>query len=289
MTLRLGVHSDALARIRAESVATRLGAELVATADGQSLAELHAAVAAGELDAVLRSAAIEAPTAVAGLVRAAVLKRTEARDALCTSDGRALTALETDARVGVSSPLRRAQLLSVRDDLDIVEVSGAAADVRARLASDDPSERLDAVVLAGAELEREERDAASVTWLGLDDWPTAPAQGALAIDTRAADQKRVAKLDHRSTRLLVDAECGVYARLDADVRAQLAASALFDGGLLFLSARVYAPGGARYVTASHALYPEDERDPAAALAERATEELRDQGAAELVARGGDAT
>jgi hydroxymethylbilane synthase len=51
-------------------------------------------------------------------------------------------------------------------------------------------------------------------------------------------------------------------------------------GLLFISARVYAPDGSGHVTSSHALYPEDSRDPIGDLAARVADELLAQGAGE---------
>jgi hydroxymethylbilane synthase len=249
-------------------------------------AALREALLAGEVDAVVHSYK-DLPTApLPGLTVAAVPKRADARDAICASGGRDLDALPAGARIGTGSPRRRAQLLSRRPDLEVVDIRGNIDTRLARLDTDDPERRLDAIVLAAAGLDRLGRTDAVTEWLSLTSWPTAPAQGALAVETRTGDERLVAKLEHKPSRLAAEAERGVLARLEAGCAAPLGASALFEDGLLFLSARVYALDGSAQLTASHALYPEDARDPAGELAARVAEELLEAGAADLAPLGG---
>ncbi|TPX00775.1 hydroxymethylbilane synthase, partial [Schumannella luteola] len=189
-------------------------------------------------------------------------------DALCASAGRDLDGLPAGARVGTGSPRRRAQLLRRRPDLEVVDIRGNVDTRLGRLDAADPERRLDAVVLAAAGLDRLGRNEVVTEWLSLTSWPTAPAQGALAVETRVGDERSVSKLEHRPSRMTAEAERGVLARLEAGCAAPLGVSAIFEDGLLFLSARVYAPDGSEHLTASHALYPEDSRDPGGELAER---------------------
>jgi len=282
MTLRLGTIDGALGAARAATVAGRLSAEVVAVSAGaDAVAALRAALVAGEVDVVVQALAeLDAGPAgaAADVVAAAVPKRADARDALCASGGRGLDALPAGARVGAATPLRRAQLRARRPELEVVTVTGDAAELLGLLEADDSP--LDAVVVALAELELLGRTDAASEVLDLATWPTASAQGALVLETRAQGRAVVAKLDHKPSRLTTDAERAVAARL-ADVAAPVAATALLEDGLLFLSARATASDGSRRLTASHALYPEDSRDPAAELAERVAEELRAAGVAEL--------
>jgi hydroxymethylbilane synthase len=185
--------------------------------------------------------------------------------------------------VGTGSPRRRAQLLSRRSDLDVVEIRGNVDTRLARVGDD-----LDAVVLAAAGLDRLGRLDAATEFLGIDGWPTAPAQGALAVEVRAGDERSVSKLDHRPTRLAAEAERGILTRLEAGCSAPVGAHALLDDGLLFLSARVYALDGSAQLTSAHALYPEDVLHPADDLAERVSAELLAAGAADLAPLGGSA-
>lgn len=294
--LKLGTRGSALALAQARPVADKLGAELVVIesegdrssaplADlggtGVFATALRDALARGEVDVVVHSYK-DLPTASAtGLVVAAVPKRGDARDALCATEGLTLDTLAPGARVGTGSPRRRAQLLARRPDLEVLDIRGNV-DTRLKRVGDD----LDAVVLAAAGLDRLDRLDAVTEFLGIDGWPTAPAQGALAVEVRIGDEKSVAKLEHKPSRLAAEAERGVLARLEAGCSAPIGAHALLDDGLLFLSARVYSVDGSQQLTSAHALYPEDALHPAADLADRVAGELLAAGAADLAPLGG---
>jgi hydroxymethylbilane synthase len=294
--MRLGTRGSALAIAQATPVAEKLGAELVVIrtegdASTAPLADLggtgvfatalRTALLAGEVDVVVHSYK-DLPTQQAeGLTIAAVPKRADARDALCAAGGLTLETLAPGARVGTGSPRRRAQLLSRRPDLEVVDIRGNVDSRLGRVGTE-----LDAVILAAAGLERLGRVDAVTEFLGIDGWPTAPAQGALAVEVRVdgldgPGRQKIAKLDHRPSRLAADAERGVLARLEAGCSAPIGAHALLDDGLLFLSARVYSLDGTRQLTSAHALYPEDVADPAAELAQRVAGELLEAGAKDL--------
>jgi hydroxymethylbilane synthase len=254
-----------------ESLATLGGTGVFATA-------LRNALLAGEVDAVVHSLK-DLPTAAhPGLVIAAVPKRADARDALCARDSLTIDSLPPGARVGTGSPRRVAQLRSRRPDLEVVDIRGNVDTRLGKVASGE----LDAVVLAAAGLERLGRLDAVTEFLGLDGWPTAPGQGALAVEVRAGEEKLAAALDHRTSRLLVEAERQTLALLEAGCSAPVGAHALVDDGMLFLSARVYSADGSERLTSSHALYVDDVKDPAGDLAARVSAELFSLGAAELM-------
>jgi hydroxymethylbilane synthase len=299
--LRLGTRGSALALAQSRAVADALGAEVVVIeSDGDRSAApleelggtgvfataLRAALRNGEVDVVVHSFK-DLPTAPAeGLAIAAVPPRADARDAFVGVAP--LADLPPGARVGTGSPRRRAQLRSRRPDLDVVDIRGNVDTRLGRVGADDPDRRLDGVVLAAAGLERLGRLDASAELLSLASWPTAPAQGALAVETRIGETRAAARLDHRPSRLTAEAERGVLARLEAGCSAPIGASAVLDDGMLFLSARVYAPDGSSHLTASHALYVADTRTPAGDLAARVADELLAAGAADLAPLGGGA-
>jgi hydroxymethylbilane synthase len=236
---------------------------------------------ADECDVLVHSLK-DLPTAPhAGLVIAAVPKRADARDALCARDGLTLAELPAGARVGTGSPRRMAQLRERRDDLEVVDIRG---NVDTRLGKVSSGE-LDAVILAAAGLDRLGRLDVATEILGIESWPTAPGQGALAIEVRKGNESLVAKLNHAPTRTAVEAEREVLARLEAGCSAPIAANAFIDDGLLFLSARVYSPDGAQRLTSSHALYVSDSPTPALDVADRVATELLANGAAELAPLG----
>lgn len=299
--MRLGTRGSALALAQSRPIAERLGAEVVVLESegdrsSESLAQLGGT---GVFATALRTALLEErvdvvvhsfkdlPTApAAGLAIAAVPSRADARDALCARDGLTLDTLPERSRVGTGSPRRAAQLRSRRPDLEVVDLRGNVDTRLARVGSDDPERRLDAVVLAVAGLDRLGRLDAVTQFLELAWWPTAPAQGALAIETRAGETRRVAAFDHRPSRLAAEAERGVLARLEAGCAAPVAATAFLEDGMMFLSGRVYAPDGSSRLTASHALYVADAADPAWELATRVADELLHAGAADLAPLGG---
>jgi hydroxymethylbilane synthase len=295
-TVRLGTRGSALALAQSRAIADQLGAEVVVIeSEGDRSSEslalmggtgvfvtaLRTALLNNEVDVVVHSFK-DLPTAPAeGLVVAAVPPRADARDALCARDGFTLDTLPEGAKVGTGSPRRRAQLAARRPDLALVDIRGNVDTRLARVGSDDPERALDAVVLAVAGLDRLGRADAITQHLELAWWPTAPAQGALAVETRADDHKIVAKLDHAPSHVAAEAERGVLARLEAGCSAPVAATAFMEDGMMFLSARVYALDGSAQLTASHALYVADSKDPAGELSARVATELLDAGAADL--------
>jgi hydroxymethylbilane synthase len=294
--VRLGTRGSALALAQSQAIAEKLGAEVVVIeSEGDRSAEslevlggtgifataLRQALLANEVDVLVHSFK-DLPTAPAeGLAIAAVPRRADPRDALCARDGLTLDTLPEGARVGTGSPRRRAQLLARRPDLEVVDIRGNVDTRLGRVHSKEPERQLDAIILAIAGLERLGRLDAVTHSLEWDSWPTAPAQGALAVETRAGETTIAAKLDHRPSHLAADAERGVLARLEAGCSAPIAASAFLEDGMMFLSGRVYALDGSAQLTASHALYVADSKDPVGELSTRVATELLDNGAADL--------
>lgn len=303
MTLRIGTRASALAMAQTGQMADRLTRESgepveivrITTAGDRSTASLASlggtgvfaaalreALLAGECDIVVHSLKDLPTSPLPGLVVAATPKRADARDALCARDGFTLETLPVGARIGTGSPRRRAQLLSMRPDLETVDIRGNVDTRLGRVSAGD----LDAVVLAAAGLGRLGRLDAATQLLELSEWPTAPGQGSLALEVRAGEEHLVSALDHPATRLIVETERGVLARLEAGCAAPVGVTAMLDGGLLFASARVYSLDGSSMLTSSHALYPADTPAPADELARRIADELLAAGAAELAPLGG---
>lgn len=308
-TIRVGTRGSALAMAQTRQIADRIAKaakaeiELVSiTTHGDtsraSLAEiggtgvfaaaLREALLAGECDLVVHSLK-DLPTAEhPGLRLGAVPKRVDARDVLCARDALTLATLPEGARVGTGSPRRIAQLGAARPDVVAVDIRG---NVDTRLGKVESGE-LDAVILAAAGLGRLGRLDAATDHLELADWPTAPGQGALAIEVRRERgdrdlERALEAIDHGTTRATVLAERIVLAGLEAGCSAPVGATAFIDDELLFLTASVYSPDGSRRLTSSHAATPEsrsaaDLADAARDVADRAVAELLGNGAADLV-------
>jgi hydroxymethylbilane synthase len=255
---------------------------------------LRDALLADECDLIVHSLKDLPTGTVPGLVIGAVPKRADARDTLCARDGLTLESLPEGAKVGTGSPRRVAQLKARRPDLDVVDIRGNVDTRLGRVAEGD----LDAVVLAAAGLGRLGRSDAVTDTFPLSEVPTAPGQGALAIEVRAGDEtgrgaiaKALAGIDHATTHACVTAERAVLAGLEAGCAAPIGTTAIVDDGLLFLTATVYRPDGTAQLTASHAATPDSmsrrDLDVAARdVGKRAVEELLAAGAADLAPLGG---
>ncbi len=318
--LRVGTRGSALAVAQTTTVADALGratgrptsivtvrtegdvsarplAQLGGT--GVFAAALRRALLDGTVDVVVHSLK-DLPTAPEpGLAVAALPARADARDALCARDGLTLATLPAGARVGTGSPRRVAQLLARRPDLEVVDVRG---NVDTRLAKVAAGE-LDAVVLASAGLDRLGRSDAATERFDLDEWPTAPGQGALAVEVRAGEEDLVGMLDDAATRAAAEAERRVLALLEAGCSAPVGVHARLVAGELRLDARVYRLDGSAWLSssaresmprASHGGQAADASslraaptwaDPVEALASRVAHELLDAGAAELAGVG----
>lgn len=306
--IRVGTRASALAMAQTRQIADRLakatGAEIElvpVTTEGDTsraslsslggtgvfAAALREALIAGECDVVVHSLK-DLPTADHPQLRlGAVPKRADARDALCARDGMTLETLPAGARIGTGSPRRIAQLAAARPDVVAVDIRG---NIDTRLGKVETGE-LDAVVLAAAGLGRLGRMEAVTELFELSEWPTAPGQGALAIEVRRERGDRQLELaldsiDHGTSRATVLAERLVLAGLEAGCTAPVGATAFVDGELLFLTATVYSADGTRQLTSSHAATPDsrsaaDLADAARDVAERAVAELLGNGAAEL--------
>jgi hydroxymethylbilane synthase len=171
------------------------------------------------------------------LVIAAMLPRADPRDRLVGAGS--LEALARGARVGTSSPRRRAQLLARRPDLEIVTMRG---NVQTRLAKLERGEA-DATLLAAAGLDR---IGLGDVGAALDDLLPAPAQGAVGIEV-AADQSGVRAwveaIDHPPTSRCVAAERAFLAAIGGDCRSAVAAHAVLDSDDLRLRAEILRPDG----------------------------------------------
>jgi hydroxymethylbilane synthase len=195
--------------------------------------EIEAALRAGEIDCAVHSLK-DMPSALPeGLVIAATPEREDVRDAFLSNSYARFEDLPQGARLGTASLRRQTQALHVRPDLELVNLRG---NIDTRLAKLDRGEA-DGILLAYAGLRR----------LGLADRvrqlfdpmdiPTAPGQGALAVETRVEDAGSVwaRALDHEATGLCIAAERGALEALEGSCRTAVAAHARLTGPEMDLS------------------------------------------------------
>ena len=168
---------------------------------------------AGEIDLAVHSLK-DMPTEVPeGLVIAAITERSDPGDAFVSNRYASLAAVPAGAVIGTSSLRRRAQLLHARPDLCVRDLRG---NVNTRLRKLDAGE-YDGVVLAAAGLKRLGFAARIRELLPQQMILPAVGQGALAIETRAADaevRQCVAFLADAGTTACARAERAFLARVE---------------------------------------------------------------------------
>ena len=180
---------------------------------GIFIKEIEEALAAGRIDLAVHSLK-DLPTELdPRFTLAAIPPRADARDAFVCEPFWALHTLPEGARIGTTSPRRRAQILALRPDVTFVEVRGNI-DTRLKKLADG---KCDALVLAAAGLDRLKRAEWVHQRFSPEEMCPAPGQGALALETRSPshpiDESRdayirnaIAFLEHPYTRFAVEAE-----------------------------------------------------------------------------------
>ncbi len=300
-TLRIGTRGSPLARWQAEWVAQAVRAvhpdlaiELVeiktqgdrdrtspiSAIGGMGLftKEIQRALLDGRVDVAVHSLKDLPTRGPEGLVLGAVPERESVADALIAPKAGTLDRLPQNARVGTGSQRRKAQLLHLRPDLQVLDLRG---NVETRLrAAEDGS--LHAVVLAEAGLHRLGLDTRVTERLAPPRFLPAVGQGALGIECRGEDGRTLdllAPLNDRITHEAVVAERTVLSELEGGCTIPLAAWARFEAGTLILDAAVFDLNGREKLAVSVT-----GDDGPVSLGVRAAQKLRELGAIELLAR-----
>src|ERR671939_669374 len=150
--------------------------------------ELEDALAAGRVDCCVHSLKDLPTESPPGLRVVALLEREDPRDVLVVNDvvlATSIAELPRGTRVGTSSLRRRAQLLAVRPDVEVVELRG---NVPTRLRKVDEGQ-VDAAILAAAGLHRLGAGQRVSAYLDAPGWLPAAGQGAIAVQVRTDDPR----------------------------------------------------------------------------------------------------
>lgn len=201
---------------------------------GMFVKELEEALLDGRADIAVHSAKDLPGDLPPGLAVIATPAREHPGDVLVGSPG-GLDALPAGARIGTTSPRRRAQVLAARPDLQVVEVRG---NVDTRLAKLDAGD-VDALVLAAAGLRRLGIARDDAVALPLDLCLPAAGQGIVAIEGRDGDdavRQACAALDDPASRACLTAERAFLARLGGGCSVPAGALCQLDGDTLRMRA-----------------------------------------------------
>jgi len=268
--LRIGTRGSPLALIQAEAVRQRLvaaHAELAAagaievvtirtTGDlvrdrtlaaiggkGLFTKEIEAALLAHQIDLAVHSLKDMATELPEGLAIVCHLPRADARDAFVSARAKRLLDLPRGAVVGSSALRRQAQVLRARPDLRVVALRGNVETRLGKVADG----KVDATLLAVAGLARLGLESRITEILSTQLMLPAPAQGTIAAEARAGDDRvlrYLAPLDDAATAARSTAERALLAALDGSCRTPIAALAeIDDHGRLTLQARIIRPDG----------------------------------------------
>ncbi|MEO5885177.1 MAG: hydroxymethylbilane synthase [Candidatus Limnocylindrales bacterium] len=268
--IRIGTRGSALALVQAGLVAdalrttgARVCVETIVTAgderapdtawgEGAFVTAIEQALLEGRVDVAVHSAKDVPTDEDPRLAIAAFLPREPAHDVLVLPGGRRIDGLDELApglRVGTDSPRRAAFLRAARPDLVVHSLHG---NVDTRLRRLEAGET-DALVLAAAGLRRLGRADRISLDLPFDEMPSAPGQGALAVQVRADDaatREIVGTIDDVATRRAVVAERNLLAAAGGGCRAPLGCLATDDTGAFRLRGGYATPDGRIAVTAT---------------------------------------
>jgi hydroxymethylbilane synthase len=211
---------------------------------GSFVSALEMALVNGEIDFAVHSYKDLPSESPEGLVIAAVPQREVAHDVMVVREPVTLNDLPRRFRIGTSSPRRSAQLRRL-GEVELVPIRG---NVPTRLGKVTSGE-VDAVVLAAAGLRRLGIEPEHVVPLPTDRFVPSPAQGALAIQSRAGDEaeRLLDALNHAPSRCAVEAERAFLARVEAGCQTPLGALATLADETITLRAQLFSDDGERLV------------------------------------------
>jgi hydroxymethylbilane synthase len=203
--------------------------------------EIEEALADGRIDCAVHSMKDMPAALPPGLCIGAVPEREDPRDAFLSRDAERLADLPPGAILGTASLRRQAQALHRRPDLKVQLLRGNVDTRLAKLAAGEA----DAILLAYSGLRRLGLGHLPKSLVDPTECPPAPGQGALAVETRAADcgLPWVRALVCETTTLTVAAERGALTALEGSCKTPIGAHAWLEGGTLKLIVEALSPDG----------------------------------------------
>ncbi|KAB0681435.1 hydroxymethylbilane synthase [Aureimonas leprariae] len=204
--------------------------------------EIEGALIDGRIDLAVHSAKDVATQLPNGLHLAAFLPREDVRDAFIGREVRRIADLPEGAVVGSASLRRQALLKRMRPDLEVINFRGNLTTRLQKLRDG----AVDGTLLALAGMKRIALEGEATEILTEEDFPPAPGQGAIAVESRIGDRDTdvlLAAIDHRETHLRLRAERAFLAELDGSCRTPIAAHSAIDGETFRFRGMILTPDG----------------------------------------------
>ena len=181
----------------------------------------------------------------AGLVLDCYLPRESTADAFVSLKHGAIADLPEGAVVGTSSLRRKAQLLNRRPDLRVVEFRG---NVQTRLKKLEEG-IAEATLLAMAGLNRLGMSDIAASVFDLEEFPPAPGQGAICVESRIGDtcmDGLLAPLNDAETATALACERAFLDALDGSCRTPIAGYAAINGDRIDFHGMILSPDGRQW-------------------------------------------
>lgn len=207
--------------------------------------ELEEQLLSGDLDFAVHSSK-DMPTKLPdGLFLSAFLPREDIRDAFVGRSAERLADLPQGATVGSSSLRRQALIRRLRPDIDVITYRGQVETRLRKLAEG----QVDGTLLAFAGLKRLGMEHVPTELLDPEEFPPAPAQGAICVEARIGDGRintLLAAIDDPRTHEAVSCERGFLATLDGSCRTPIAGYAQSDGTHIRFAGMILTPDGTTF-------------------------------------------
>lgn len=233
---------------------------------GLFVKEIQEAMLRNEIDIAVHSMK-DVPTFFpAGTGLRCITEREDPRDILVLKEGyTSFTEIRQGGRIGTSSLRRKAQLLNLRPDLEMVDIRGNVQTRIGKLTEDN----LDAVVLAAAGMHRLGFDDQIGEYLDPKICLPAIGQGALGLESRIDDTATNNLIDffnHPSTACAVTAERAVLATLEGGCQVPIAAFGTVTGEQLELTGLVSSVDGRQLLKKTVSCHVDQAEETGVALA-----------------------
>ncbi|MCY4527430.1 MAG: hydroxymethylbilane synthase [Chloroflexi bacterium] len=264
------VHLSTSGDRKADAVLTSLGR-------GAFVKDIELALLDGRIDFAVHSAKDVGPEIAAGLQILPVGERQDARDVLVSKSGLPLMSLPAGTRLGTGSPRRKAQIIAMRPDVEVVPIRG---NVGTRLEKARGPE-YDGVVVAAAGLARLGRLSEATEFLSVERVTPDVGQGTLVAEFRQDDGEME---DMLSSIVLGETSCAFRAErafldtIGGGCTSPVAAYGEIDGQRMRVFSMAATPDGGRIVRS----LVEGDTNEAADVGRKAASALLEAGASEIV-------
>ena len=221
-------------------------AVLTSLGRGAFVKDIELALLEGEIDFAVHSAKDVGPDIHDGLRILPVGERQDARDVLVSKAGLSLMSLPPETRLGTGSPRRKAQIKSIRPDVEVLPVRG---NVGTRLEKARGAD-YDGVVIAAAGLARLGRLSEATEFLSVEQVTPDVGQGTLVAEFRREDEEMdtiLSSIVFEATASAFRAERAFLDTIGGGCTAPVAAYGETDGQRMRMFCMAATPDGERIV------------------------------------------